>query len=61
MSSEQREAVRVQALNKSSVAASRPFLCHPRSSLEQVLARDLATFATPQEKGHMTEVLAQLF
>ena len=28
-------------------------------SLEQLLALDLETFATPREKGTMTEVLAQ--
>ena len=44
--------MRFQALSKSSLAASRPFMCHPRSSSEQVLARDLSTFAPPRGKAH---------
>ena len=58
MSSKQSEAMRFQALNKSSLVSSSPCMCHPRSSLEQVLARDLSTFATPRAEGHLTEVLA---
>ena len=33
--------MRVQAMNKTSLANSEPSMCHPRSSLEPVLARVL--------------------